>query len=50
MANLPSDGVPYPLLVLSAMLPWQFFSNALSTASGSIVNNANLYLKYISPD
>jgi lipopolysaccharide transport system permease protein len=49
MANLPSDGVPYPLLVLSAMLPWQFFSNALSTASGSIVNNANLISKIYFP-
>jgi lipopolysaccharide transport system permease protein len=49
MANLPSDGVPYPLLVFSALLPWQFFSNALSTASGSIVNNANLISKIYFP-
>jgi len=49
MAKLPSDGVPYPLLVFSAMLPWQFFSNALSTASGSIVNNANLISKIYFP-
>jgi len=49
MAKLPSDGVPYPLLVFSAMLPWQFFSNAFSTASGSIVNNANLISKIYFP-
>ena len=49
MAKLPSDGVPYPLLVFSAMLPWQFFSNALSMASGSIVNNANLISKIYFP-
>jgi lipopolysaccharide transport system permease protein len=49
MAKLPSDGVPYPLLVFSAMLPWQFFSNGLSTASGSIVNNANLISKIYFP-
>ena len=49
MAKLPSDGVPYPLLVFAAMLPWQFFSNAFSTASGSIVNNANLISKIYFP-
>ena len=49
MAKLPSEGVPYPLLVFAAMLPWQFFSNALSTASGSIVNNANLISKIYFP-
>ena len=49
MAKLPSEGVPYPLLVFAAMLPWQFFSNAFSTASGSIVNNANLISKIYFP-
>ena len=49
IAKLPSEGVPYPLLVFSAMLPWQFFSNALTTASGSIVNNANLISKIYFP-
>src|SRR5438445_4815 len=29
LAGLPSDGVPYPLLVLAAMLPWQLFANSL---------------------
>lgn len=49
LAKLPSNGVPYPILVFSAMLPWQFFSNALSTASGSIVVNANLISKIYFP-
>jgi len=49
LANLPSNGVPYPILVFAAMLPWQFFSNALSTASGSIVVNANLISKIYFP-
>src|SRR5271167_3856921 len=30
IAKLPSDGMPYPLLVFPALLPWQFFSNAFS--------------------
>ena len=29
-AKMPSDGVPYPLFVLSALLPWQYFSRSLT--------------------
>src|SRR3989304_3430587 len=32
LANLPSDGVPYPLLVMVAVLPWQFFADGLAEA------------------
>ena len=32
IAKLPSDGIPYPVLVLSALLPWQFFSRTLSVS------------------
>jgi len=42
-------GVPYPLLVFAAMLPWQFFSNALSEASNSLIGNANLISKVYFP-
>jgi lipopolysaccharide transport system permease protein len=49
MAKLPSDGVPYPVLVFAAMLPWQFFSNALSAAGDSLVGNANLISKIYFP-
>src|SRR4028119_2198555 len=28
LANLPSEGVPYPILVFAALLPWQFFANS----------------------
>jgi lipopolysaccharide transport system permease protein len=49
LAKLPSDGAPYPLLVFSAMLPWQFFSNALSESSMSLVGNANLISKVYFP-
>jgi lipopolysaccharide transport system permease protein len=38
-------GVPYPLLVFAAMLPWQFFSTALSASSSSVIGNANLISK-----
>jgi lipopolysaccharide transport system permease protein len=48
-AKLPSDGVPYPILVFAAMLPWQFFSNALTEASGSLIGDASLISKIYFP-
>jgi len=49
LAKLPSDGVPYPLLVFAAMLPWNFFTNALSEGAGSLIGNANLLTKVYFP-
>lgn len=50
VAKLPTDGTaPYALLVFAGMLPWTFFSTALSDASGSLVNNANLISKVYFP-
>lgn len=49
LAKLPSDGVPYPIMVYAAMLPWQFFANSLAEASNSLVDNANLLTKVYFP-
>lgn len=49
LAKLPSEGVPYPILVFSAMLPWQFFSSALTECSNSLISNANLISKVYFP-
>jgi lipopolysaccharide transport system permease protein len=49
LAKLPSDGVPYPIMVFAAMLPWQFFANSLAEASGSLIGNANLISKVYFP-
>jgi len=49
LAKLPSEGVPYPILVFAAMLPWQFFANALSECSNSLISNANLISKVYFP-
>ena len=49
LAKMPSEGVPYPLLVFAAMLPWQFFSTALSESSSSVIGNANLISKVYFP-
>jgi lipopolysaccharide transport system permease protein len=49
LAKLPSGGVPYTILVFSAMLPWQFFAGSLSESSMSLINNANLISKVYFP-
>jgi lipopolysaccharide transport system permease protein len=49
IAKMPSHGIPYPILVFAAMLPWQFFSNALLEASNSLVLNNNLISKVYFP-
>ncbi len=49
LAKLPSGGVPYPILVYSAMLPWQFFANSLSESSNSLISNANMLSKIYFP-
>lgn len=50
VAGLPSEGpAPYAIMVFAAMLPWQFFANALSTSSQSLVGNAGLISKVYFP-
>jgi len=50
IAKLPSEGnAPYPILVFAAMLPWQFFANALSECSNSLIANSNLISKVYFP-
>lgn len=49
LAKLPSDGVPYPLLVAAAILPWQFFASGLSEAGQSLINNAAMISKVYFP-
>lgn len=48
-AGMPSEGVPYPILVFAGMLPWQFFSSALTSTSNSLISNANLLTKVYFP-
>lgn len=50
VAKLPADGnAPYALMVFAGMLPWTFFSTALSEASNSLVANSNLISKVYFP-
>jgi lipopolysaccharide transport system permease protein len=50
LAKLPADsGVPYPLLVFAAMLPWQFFATAFADAGNSLIANASMISKVYFP-
>src|SRR5271165_347923 len=43
------ENVPYALVVLAALLPWQFFANSLSESSNSLITNSNLISKIYFP-
>jgi len=49
LANMPSDGIPYPLFTLAALLPWNLFSGAVQRSSTSLVGNAPLLTKVYLP-
>lgn len=48
-AKVPSDGVPYPLFALTALLPWQLFSQAVARSSISLVSNPDMISKVYFP-
>lgn len=50
VANLPADGgVPYPVMVFAALMPWQMFANALQESSNSLIGNEALISKVYFP-
>ena len=49
LANMPSDGYPYPVFVYAALLPWTFFANAIGTSGGSLVGSSHLVSKVYFP-
>jgi lipopolysaccharide transport system permease protein len=49
LAKMPSEGVPYPIFVFAALLPWQLFAYALTESSNSLVTNQNLIKKVYFP-
>jgi lipopolysaccharide transport system permease protein len=49
LAKLPSEGVPYALMVFTGMLPWTFFSTGLADASNSLITNSSLVSKVYFP-
>jgi lipopolysaccharide transport system permease protein len=49
LAKLPSDGVPYPLFSLAALVPWTYFATAASNGAASLVGNQHLIAKVYFP-
>lgn len=49
LAKIPSDGVPYPLFTLTALVPWTFFVQGLSQSADTLVGNGNLIKKIYFP-
>jgi lipopolysaccharide transport system permease protein len=49
LANMDSDGAPYALFSLAALVPWTYFSNAVTDGVSSLVNEANTLRKVYFP-
>ncbi len=49
LAKIPSEGLPYPIFSYSALLPWMYFSNALTQATSAMVGNQNVITKVYFP-
>ncbi len=49
LANLPSDGIPYPLFNFAGLLPWNFFMAALNASANSLLNSRGLISKVYFP-
>ncbi|MEO6393797.1 MAG: ABC transporter permease [Pyrinomonadaceae bacterium] len=48
-AGIPSDNIPYPIFCYAALLPWTFFSNAVTNSGNSLVGSSNLITKVYFP-
>lgn len=49
LAKVPSDGIPYPLFVYCALVPWNLFAHSLTESSSSLVANERLITKIYFP-
>ena len=49
LLSVPTGGIPYPLFVLSGLLPWQYFAGSLTKSSNSLIDNTNLITKIYFP-
>ena len=49
LANVPSDGVWYPIFTFTGLLPWTYFAQAITRSSGSLVSDANMVRKIYFP-
>lgn len=49
LLGVPSDGVPYPVFSFAALLPWTYFANSLTGATGSLIAGTGLFTKVYFP-
>src|SRR5512138_1993989 len=49
LAKIPSEGIPYPLFVLAALLPWTLFAEGITRSTSSMITNANILTKVYFP-
>ncbi|MCU0632821.1 MAG: ABC transporter permease [Methanolinea sp.] len=49
LAGLPSEGIPYPVFVLAAIIPWTLFSEGITRSTSSMITNANIMTKVYFP-
>lgn len=49
LTEVPSDGLPYPIFAYAGLIPWIFFSNALTNSGNSLVLNSSLITKVYFP-
>jgi lipopolysaccharide transport system permease protein len=48
-ANIPSDGLPYPIFAYAGLIPWTYFAKSLNESTSSVVGSANLITKVYFP-
>lgn len=49
LANLPSDGVPYPVFLYAGLLPWTYFAGTITSGTGSLLAGSNMISKVYFP-
>jgi len=49
LADVPSDGIPYPIFSYAALIPWTYFSNTLNASGTSLISNASMFTKVYFP-
>lgn len=49
LIEVPSEGIPYPVFTLTALIPWTYFASSLTKSSTSLVMNSNLITKIYFP-
>jgi len=49
LANVPSDGIPYPIFSYAALVPWTYFSTAMTTSTSSLIIGAGIFTKVYFP-